>query len=1385
MRNKRRIKIIIIILGIVFALLHISNFNILHVQRENDGTIENRDEVKLKNLKKSGAYSESFIHIDGSIPDNWSDTASTYDWCSGDGSWGSPYIIENVTIDAGGSPTGSGILIRNSINDYFIIRNCTSYNSGNLTTDGGIKLEYTDNGMLINNNCSNNPGSGIVLFFCDNNTISGNDVVNNLWRGMFIVGCINNTIYGNNANNNLGAGIQLNLCHNNNVFRNYASSSIQFAGMYLYGSNNNMIYENILNDNPQYGIILSGGSHTNIISGNSANENNYGIYLGGDCNDNIILGNLIKDNQNNGIYIYDSTSQDNVIYQNLLIGTGDWHARDEGTNNQWYSSGIGNYWDNHTSPDSDNNGIVDIPYTWITGSAGNVDSFPLAESPLHLGNKIHIDDSGSNAPTWSRTAELNLWCTGSGTYSDPYIIDGLEIDAGNSGSCILIENSNVYFIIRNCKVYNSGVGPYPNLDAGIKLYNTNNGTLTNNKCSNNGGCGIFLYNGCDDITISGNIANDNGYFGIYLSDNCNSNTISRNTADNNIFAGIILSYYCNNNMILENECNNLGSKVGNYYGIYLYDECDNNTISGNIIRNHHTGIYIVDGDNNTLSGNTIINNYYGIRIVGEYNIISGNNIEGNFMGIRLFKADNNIISGNTIKFSEFDGIYLGWEELSGWSCNNNNISRNTILYNGYGIVIDDECDDNLIYLNNFIGNGPTPDWGNNHWDDGYTGNYWDDYSGSDSSPKDGIGDVPYNVFGGVYDTKPLMYPPLEDTDDDGLNNLEEYTLGEDGYRTNPVDPDTDDDSFDDGDEAVYKTNPLDPLWYPMPNLKVSHFFAFFLSNDTSFTLDFSITNNGIWETEGVIIIVRCEELGLTLFNNTHSPLTLEVDETEYIAVSCPPFGQTGTFTLNVTVDPNNAINEIYSSKDGSARIDAENDNFQTADLTIVPETLNLAIISQAFSTNEFNISFFIYNDTGQYVDSATIQMWWNGTDVSTDIINIGGGLYFISLEPITVAPGEDPILLNMTISAFGYEDKYFEAYLAVEPCETSKFLQVVISDHSYSLEHFNFTFFVCNETEIGIESAIIQLWWNGTEVLGGIQNLGNGFYFVSLEPITIAPGEDSILLNMTISATNYEDKYFETYISVEPCEIVKFLQVEITENSYTIEHFNFTLFIYDDTDQYIDSATTQMWWNGNDVSVDVQNLGNGLYFISLEPITVAPGEDPILLNMTISALGYEDKYFETYISVEPCEIVKFLQVEITENSYTIEHFNFTFSIFDEAGYGIDSATIQMWWNDTDVSGNVVVLGNGLYFVSLDSITVAPGEDPILLNMVISALGYEDKLFETYLAVDPDTLEKVGELTPEFPLTLIIIVSTSIVGGIIVAGITVFLLRKRKRLNVTN
>ncbi|NHJ25786.1 MAG: hypothetical protein EAX89_14485, partial [Candidatus Lokiarchaeota archaeon] len=73
--------------------------------------------------------------------------------------------------------------------------------------------------------------------------------------------------------------------------------------------------------------------------------------------------------------------------------------------------------------------------------SSNLDNEDLKISAVS--GRIHIDNN------WTYTAGNYTWCTGSGTYPDPYIIQDLVIDGGGSGSCIWIENSTVYFRIEN------------------------------------------------------------------------------------------------------------------------------------------------------------------------------------------------------------------------------------------------------------------------------------------------------------------------------------------------------------------------------------------------------------------------------------------------------------------------------------------------------------------------------------------------------------------------------------------------------------------------------------------------------------------------------------------------------------------------------------------------------------------------------------------------------------------------------------------------------------------------------------------------------------------------------------------------------------------------
>jgi len=356
-------------------------------------------------------------------------------------------------------------------------------------------------------------------------------------------------------------------------------------------------------------------------------------------------------------------------------------------------------------------------------------------------SQIFIDDSatGVGAHNWT-WAETQPWCSGSGSWADPYVIENVTIDGKYSGRCIEIMNSNTYFIIRNCTIYNSSTSAS---GAAIKLSSVDNGKLINNNCSNNGNYGIDLWES-DNNTLSENVVNNNSV-GINLGYS-NRNAILGNIASINT-VGIQL-HYSNINAIWGNNASKNISE-----GIEMQN-CDNNALSENTASygsyTYSIGIILWDCDNNTLSGNTANNNFRGISIIWNsyINKLWGNIANNNDQyGIFVFGSNNNTITGNSARNNgrilgeNYVGVGIG-------SSYNTTISRNTISNNSKGLVLDSDCDNNKIFLNYFIKNTVNAEDNgiNTKWDNGSIGNYWYDYVGVDAN-QDGIGDTPYIIPG--------------------------------------------------------------------------------------------------------------------------------------------------------------------------------------------------------------------------------------------------------------------------------------------------------------------------------------------------------------------------------------------------------------------------------------------------------------------------------------------------------------------------------------------------------------------------------------------------------------------------------------------------------------
>ncbi|MFX0180129.1 MAG: NosD domain-containing protein, partial [Candidatus Hodarchaeota archaeon] len=468
-------KIAIIAILLCFFIL-VSTANPL----TSENSLGNTEEKDTKyDTKTSGYWLLNEIYINdtetGVGAKNWT-WAASQDWCSGSGTWADPYIIENVTVDAEG--TGSGILITNSIK-YFIIRNCSVYNSALGGTDGGIKLISTHNGTIRESNCTANE-AGIYLRDSTNNTIAENILNENNYCGIWL----DQPTVGESDNED------------------------------------NYIFKNLVNYNSYHGIVLRESSYNFIYKNEACFNDDYGILISTNSMYNDIYENLIKNNSLVGLRLYGSSGY-NLMYKNYFIDN-EKHAEDFPGffYNDWNNTKIGNYWDNYTGVDSDGDGIGETPFTYIAGNPARNDSLPIVGNPLHDGSKIHIDGSqtfGSKSWIWAST---RAWCSGSGSLSDPYIIEDVTIDGG-SGSCILIGNSSApdqYFKITNCKLINS--------DAGIRLDTVVGvATLIKNNCSKNY-CGISLYSS-DDNDILENLLQENTY-GICLNYS-DSNLISGNS----------------------------------------------------------------------------------------------------------------------------------------------------------------------------------------------------------------------------------------------------------------------------------------------------------------------------------------------------------------------------------------------------------------------------------------------------------------------------------------------------------------------------------------------------------------------------------------------------------------------------------------------------------------------------------------------------------------------------------------------------------------------------------------------------------------------------------------------------------------------------------------
>ncbi len=214
----------------------------------------------------------------------------------------------------------------------------------------GLHIHNSAKSIVKNNRITHNRFDGIKTKDATNITIAHNILSRNSQHGVFLFRSSNNTI-------------------NNSTITNDSRWSV---GIFIYFSNNNEIrWNNVTGTGDNEGGIELAYSSNNILQNNRISRNTWsGISLRY-SDDNTITGNTITDHQWFGMRI--TYSNGNYIYHNNLINNVN-QVSLVSSNATWNLHGLGNYWNSHTLPDNDPDGVCDSPYQI---DENNVDHFPL------------------------------------------------------------------------------------------------------------------------------------------------------------------------------------------------------------------------------------------------------------------------------------------------------------------------------------------------------------------------------------------------------------------------------------------------------------------------------------------------------------------------------------------------------------------------------------------------------------------------------------------------------------------------------------------------------------------------------------------------------------------------------------------------------------------------------------------------------------------------------------------------------------------------------------------------------------------------------------------------------------------------------------------------
>ena len=258
--------------------------------------------------------------------------------------------IDNNTI-TGTSWTGISVIMQS---EYNIVANNTISNCNH-----GIYLYAQGNHNLVRDNLLTGGETGIFASYGNSNDIRENNI-SSASHGIEISDSTGNLVQNNELLSNT-FHFFFRRAIDNVVTNNTCCLGASSLYMYDAPCNNNTVSWNLFEGCSNFGILMApsgSGVHTN----------------------NRVTNNTFLKAYSQGVYILPDSNNDNLFFNNAFIGCngGTGQAADF-SYNYWNNATSGNYWHDHRTPDVDNDGTVDVPYT-ITSNHAAYDNLPLSST---------------------------------------------------------------------------------------------------------------------------------------------------------------------------------------------------------------------------------------------------------------------------------------------------------------------------------------------------------------------------------------------------------------------------------------------------------------------------------------------------------------------------------------------------------------------------------------------------------------------------------------------------------------------------------------------------------------------------------------------------------------------------------------------------------------------------------------------------------------------------------------------------------------------------------------------------------------------------------------------------------------------------------------------